>query len=355
MGVWGAAGGKGIAMWVRVKVKKRACALVLPFPLPFPFPLPQWQMPPVAAFVFLDFASPFAFFFPFAFAFAEEVFIEIRRRTPLRTDAFLSACGGADEPVIAFAISCCLAGSAVAIIAMLCLRHFFGGSIGEEGCRSSILLNIAGSPSSFTSMKSAGWSDRSTVSRTNASVAAPGGNDGKPRRAPCCAASSSIICVVSLLPKRRSLLGSPVNATMADVSCSSPLLPSAVVGTCGQEHVLVVGCGSIFTGEDSIFTTGIPETVRPFFGVPFFGVPPRVGVPAGRLRLGVSASDKNLDLPPPSSAGTSASMESGVGCLEGGAVSFASTLVNSCKTESHAAISCADASLEALSLIVKGY
>ena len=156
--------------------------MVLPFPLPFPFPLPQWQMPPVAAFVFLDFAFPFAFFSPFAFAFAEEVFIEIRRRTPLRTDAFLSACGGADDPIIAEAISRCSATSAVAIIAMLRLRHFFGGTIGEEGSRSSILLNIRGSPSSSSSMSSVGWSDRSTVSGkslpgSNASVEGPG-NDG---------------------------------------------------------------------------------------------------------------------------------------------------------------------------------
>ena len=103
--------------------------MVLPFPLPFPFPLPQWQMPPVAAFVFLDFAFPFPF--SFAFAFAEEVFIEIR-------------------------LLFCSAMSAVALIAVLCLRHFFGDSIGEEGCRSSILLNIAGGPSLFNSKESVG-------------------------------------------------------------------------------------------------------------------------------------------------------------------------------------------------------
>ena len=103
--------------------------MALPFLLLFPFSLQQWRMPPVAAVVFLDFASPFPF--PFAFAFAEEVFIEIR-------------------------LLFCLAMSAVALIAVLCLRLFFGGSIGEEARRSIIFLNNAGSPSWFNSKKTVG-------------------------------------------------------------------------------------------------------------------------------------------------------------------------------------------------------
>ena len=185
--------------------------MVLPFPLPFPFPLPQWQMPPVAAFVFLDFAFPFPV--PFAFAFAEEVFIEVR-------------------------LLFCSAMSAVALIAVLCLRLFFGGSIGEEGCRSIISLNTAGSPSWFNSMKSVGGWYRTAGSGTNVSVAAPGGNDGKPWRVPFSPDSSSNFSVVgSMLP------------------------------------LALVGCGSIFMGEISIFMNG-----------------------AGRLRLGVQASEKDLPL-----------------------------------------------------------
>ena len=348
-------------MWIRVRLRtcirgeKKACAVVLPFPLP---------LHPVAAFVFLDFAFPFAFFFPFAFAFAEEVFIEIRRRTPLRTDAFLSACGGADDPNIAAAISRCSATSAVAIIAMLRLRHFFGGTIGEEGSRSSILLNIRGSPSSSSSMSSVGWSDRSTVSGTslpgrNASVEDPG-NDGKPRRVPVGAACSATVCVVSFLSKCRPLLGSALYATRDNAQWSCPPLPLAVLGTCGQEHVPVVACGSIFTGEASIFTgeasifMGVAGAVRLLFGVRLCGLAPQVGVPAGRLRFfdGVPLSEKDSDL---QSCSMSSAMEARVAGWAGGSVSFASTKVNSFKTESTATISAADASPEACVLIENGY
>ena len=93
----------------------------------------------------------------------------------------------------------------------------------------------------------------------------------------------------------------------------------------------LAGCGSIFMGEILTFTNG-----------------------AGRLRLGVPASAKDDDLAVPSGA-MIAAMGAGVSRLGGGSVSSGSTLVNSYKTESHAIISCADASLEAVSLIVYGY
>ena len=94
----------------------------------------------------------------------------------------------------------------------------------------------------------------------------------------------------------------------------------------------LVGCGSIFMGEISIFMNG-----------------------AGRLRLGVQASEKDEDLGVPSSARMIAAMEAGVSRLGGGSISFGSTLVNSSKTESHAIISSSDACLEACSLIENGY
>ena len=94
----------------------------------------------------------------------------------------------------------------------------------------------------------------------------------------------------------------------------------------------LVGCGSIFMGEISIFMNG-----------------------AGRLRLGVQASDKDEDLGVPSSGAMIAAMGAGVSRLGGGSVSFGSTLVNSSKTESHAIISSSDACLEACSLIENGY
>ena len=76
---------------------------------------------------------------------------------------------------------------------------------------------------------------------------------------------------------------------------------------------------------------------------------------AGRLRLGVQASEEDEDLGVPSSGAMIAAMGAGVSRLGGGSVSFGSTLVNSCKTESHAFSSFAVASLEAVFLIVYGY
>ena len=76
---------------------------------------------------------------------------------------------------------------------------------------------------------------------------------------------------------------------------------------------------------------------------------------AGGLRLGVPASEKDDDLGVPSSGAMIAAMEARVGRLASGSVSIGSTLVNSCKTESTASISCGVASLEAVSLIENGY